>query len=93
VAKKSNSKSWLKSIVIFVFTPLAIWFIAFVLWFYWYDLTRLLGIAGDTPRPVSKALQNQEPGGGAEHERHPGPSETILPEERKQLEDILRERR
>jgi hypothetical protein len=63
--------------------PLITWFVAFLIWFYWYDLT---GTAERrTDRPVAKATPSESAPAKA-------PKERILEEERKKLEDILKRR-
>jgi len=90
VATKTRGKSWLKTIVIFVFTPIAIWLIVFLLWIYWHDLANLLNIAKDGSRAPSQGRQKIESGN---RENRQGPQEKILDEERKKLEEILKDRR
>ncbi|MGN6717827.1 MAG: hypothetical protein ACTHLX_10590 [Candidatus Binatia bacterium] len=63
--------------------PLITWFVACLIWFYWYDLT---GTAERrTDRPVAKATPSESAPAKA-------PKERILEEDRKKLEDILKRR-
>ena len=65
--------------------PLITWLIAFLIWFYWYDLTDTAEKRTDRSRPVTKA----KPSDSAPSKV---PSEKILEEDRKRLEDILKRR-
>ena len=65
-------------------TPLIIWALAFLIWFYWYDIT------GRDKTPAAKASK--------EFERPTKPSdksaqERIGEEDRRKLEDILKSKR
>jgi hypothetical protein len=63
--------------------PLITWFIAFLIWFYWYDLTGTAEKRTERTRPVAKANPSDSPPAKA-------PRERILEEDRKRLEDILK---
>jgi hypothetical protein len=82
VARKSRKKHrWFRSIVIFVITPLITWVLAFLIWFYWYEIT------GRDKTPPAKA--------GKESERPTKQSdksaqERIGEEDRRKLEEILK---
>ena len=65
--------------------PLICWFIAFLIWFYWYDLTGSGEKRANQTRPAIKA----NPSDSAPSKV---PSEKILEEDRKRLEDILKRR-
>jgi HAMP domain-containing protein len=65
--------------------PLIAWFSAFLIWFYWYDLTGAPQKTTDLSRPVAKANPSDSPPAKA-------PKERILEEDRKKLEDILKRR-
>jgi hypothetical protein len=82
VAKKRRRKrSRLKTLLLFIATPLAVWLLAFGIWFYWNDLIRLT--RKDRSQPPSKAVRHSGP--PTENK----PKEKILDEDRKKLEDIL----
>jgi hypothetical protein len=59
------------------------WLIAFLIWFYWYDLTGTVEKRADRTPPVGKAKPSDSAPAKA-------PSERILDEERKRLDDIVK---
>ena len=87
--KKRRKKSWLRTLVLFLVTPLAVWLIAFLIWFYWYDLGRLF--TKDESRRVTPKRQIDK---DELRERAPSPQprEKLFDEDRKKLEDILKRR-
>lgn len=90
--KKRPKRSWLKALLFYIFFPLIIWGLAFVIWLYWSDFSRLFdqnaGIAKRSPK-ASRGSDKSE-----QSELAPGkpPREKILDEDRKRLEDILKQR-
>jgi hypothetical protein len=95
VANKRRKKkgSWLKKLLLLVSIPLICWFAAFVIWFYWNNLTRLFtGSHKQGARPAPKASARSEPGDNSEAPPSKRPQEKILEEDRKKLEDILKRR-
>jgi len=72
-----------KRLLIYIGVPLLCWFIAFLIWFYWYDLTGTGEKRADRTQPVVKAKPSDS--GPAK-----APSERILDEERKRLDDIVK---
>jgi hypothetical protein len=92
MAKKKRPKySWLKPLLIYVFVPLIVWFLAFVTWLYWDDITRLFSKNSDRERNAPRATRKLE-----RADKNPAPTkrsqENILDDDRKKLEDILKER-
>lgn len=87
--KKQRKKSWLRMLVLFLVTPLAVWLIAFLIWFYWYDLGRLF--TKDESRRVTPKRQIDK---DERRERAPSPQprEKLFDEDRKKLDDILKRR-
>jgi hypothetical protein len=90
MARKRKSKSnWLKILLLFLFVPAAVWFAAFLLWFYWYDLN-----AWVKPENAGRAKSSVARQRAQEERREAGAAkrtqERILDEDRKKLEDILR---
>jgi hypothetical protein len=86
--KKRRKRSWLGTLLFLVSIPLVVWFLAFVIWFYWNDITALLGRGDKTP--PAKARK--------EVERSTKPSdkstqERISEEDRRKLEEILKDKR
>ena len=89
--KKQRRKSWLRTLVLFLMIPLAVWLIAFLIWFYWYDLSGLFNREGPgRASPKSPRLTETDD----RRERGPAaqPQEKIFEEDRKQLEDVLKRR-
>jgi len=86
VAKKKRKKrSRLKTLLFFVLAPFIIWALAFLIWFYWYNL---FGRGGKAP--PAKA--------GNEVERSTKSSdkstqERIGEDDRRKLEEILKDRK
>jgi hypothetical protein len=89
--KKVKKASWLKTVLIYIFFPLIIWSLAFVAWLYWDSITALFSTdktkGRNTPR-TTRQLEKAEKG--------PAPAkrsqEKILDDDRKKLEDVLKQR-
>jgi hypothetical protein len=89
--KKQRKKSWLRLLALFLVTPLAVWLIAFLIWFYWYDLSSLF--TKDAPGRVNPNRARQiEQDDRRERAPAPQPQEKIFEEDRKKLEDVLKRR-
>lgn len=86
--RKRKKRSWLKRLLFYILFPLVVWFIAFLLWFYWRDLTALLANHEPAARPAANAIRREH--GEAQTAKRPG--EKILDEDRKKLEDIIKRR-
>jgi predicted PurR-regulated permease PerM len=91
--KRSRKRSWLRSLLIFIFTPLIIWFFAFVIWFYWSDISRLLSNAKEPSKTSPKTLRKNDQPDRPETAAEKRAQEKILDEDRKQLEDILKKQK
>jgi cytoskeletal protein RodZ len=90
LAKKRNKKSsWLRNLLLytctFLFTPLIIWFLAFLLWFYWYDIT-------GRPDNTSSAKASKEVVRPTQPSEE-SPQERIREEDRRKLEEILKSKK
>jgi hypothetical protein len=90
--KKRPKRRWLKALLFYIFSPLLIWSLAFVVWLYWSDLTKLFGKDTGKTTLVPKTSR-----GGDKTERPDSapanrPQEKILEEDRKKLDDILKGR-
>ena len=89
--KKQRKKSWLRTLVLFLVIPLAVWAIAFLIWFYWYDLSNL--VTKDAPHRASpKPARQIEKDDRRERTAAPQPQEKLFEEDRKKLEDVLKQR-
>ncbi|MGH7798029.1 MAG: hypothetical protein ACREQ2_24465 [Candidatus Binatia bacterium] len=89
--KKQRKRTWLRTLLLFLLVPLTVWFVAFLLWFYWYDRNNLF--APDSarrvdPKPARQSEKNDNRGGSPA----PEPQEKLFDEDRKKLEDILKRR-
>lgn len=65
-----------------------VWGLAFLLWFYWYDLQRWVAANGKEPKAVAKSPKKLAPS-------QPVPKrseERILDDDRKALEALLKEK-
>ena len=93
MAKKKNSKkSWLRNLLLYtctlLFTPLLIWFLAFLLWFYWYDITGHVDRQDKTP-PTQASKQMDRPTKPSDKSAQ----ERIGEDDRRKLDDILKSRK
>jgi hypothetical protein len=89
--KKQRKKSRLRTTLLLLLLPLIVWFFAFLIWFYWYDLSKFIG--KDDARPVrSKPARQIDKDEQGERAPSPKPQEKIFDEDRKKLEDILKRR-
>jgi len=86
--KRSKKTSWLRTFLLFIFTPIIIWFLAFVIWFFWRDITKLFDKKGTakTPPAVSRGTEKSQP------RRKNESQEKIPDEDRKKLDEILKNR-
>jgi len=89
VARKTRkTHRWIRSLVLFVMTPIIVWILAFVIWFFWRDITRLFDKKGATKTPpgVSRGTEKSQP-------RRDNRSQEKIPEEdRRKLDEILNNR-
>lgn len=90
--KKQPKKIGLGKVVFLIVAPFVVWFLAFLLWFYWHDLKRLFTREETLrPQPPPKAAR---PAVKEERRERPAPEpkEKISEEDRRKLEDILKQR-
>ncbi len=89
--KKQKKRSWIPTVLFYLLFPPAIWAIAFVLWFYWYDLERLFSKPEVKPRQTTGQVETkQETHAKPEAPPTGSPQEKILDEDRKKLNEILK---
>lgn len=89
--KKQRRGSWVRRVLFCIFFPFLVWGIAFVLWFYWNDVKRILTGEPAARVPPKAARQSNE----GEGEKRPGKNrapEKIEDEERRKLEEIIKRR-
>ena len=86
--KKSNKRGWLKGLLLFIFIPIIIWILAFAIWFFWRDIAKLFDKKGPakTPPAVSRGTEKTQP------RRNNRSQEKIPEEDRKKLDDIIKNR-
>jgi hypothetical protein len=90
--KKQPKQHRLRKIILLLATPLIVWFLAFLLWFYWHDLRRWLASEEEPRRqPPPKAARPRVTDEQGERAA-PQPQEKISEEDRRKLEDILKRR-
>jgi len=84
--RKRKKRGRLRTLIFFILFPLIVWLIAFLLWFYWRDLSALWN---KKSAPVDAPVRSRE-----RDETRPAkrPPEKILDEDRKKLEEILKRR-
>jgi len=83
--RKRKKRSWLKTLLFYILFPVAVWFGAFLLWFYWRDVSTLFGKDRMEPKPAAKSNHGET----APTKR---PQEKILDQDRNKLEEILKRR-
>ncbi|HUR71726.1 MAG TPA: hypothetical protein VMZ02_07055 [Candidatus Limnocylindrales bacterium] len=89
--KKAKKTSRLQTSLFYILVPVVIWVLSFIAWLYWDNLTKVFstdsGREQSAPRATRK-LDNADKS-TAPTKRSP---EKILDEDRKKLEDILKQR-
>jgi hypothetical protein len=83
--KKRRKRSWLGTLLFLVSIPLVVWFLAFLIWFYWNDISGHVGRQDKTP-PTKASKQMDKPSDKTAQER-------IGDEDRRKLEDILKSKK
>jgi hypothetical protein len=91
-SRKRKKHHWLRTVLLFVMTPFVIWFAAFVIWFFWYDITGL--VKSEKRYPPLNATSPQDLAPEKERNAQPAkrPRESIPEEDRKKLDDIIKRR-
>ena len=89
--KTPKKKHWLATALVYLFVPLFIWLGAFVLWLYWDDIGRIFAKDATNQRNAPRAsrkIEKSDKGAAA-----PRPAqEKILDDDRRKLDDILKQR-
>ncbi|MGH7810186.1 MAG: hypothetical protein ACREP5_07915 [Candidatus Binatia bacterium] len=89
--KNRRSRSWVLTVLFYLLFPPGVWFLAFLLWFYWFDLERLFFKTSEKPRQASGQSETKQenlvepkaPVGDRAEEK-------ILDQERQKLEAIIK---
>jgi hypothetical protein len=89
--KKVKKAALLRMVLIYTFFPLIIWSLAFVVWLYWDSITAPFSTDKAKERNTLRPTRPLE-----KSEKGPAPAkrseEKILDDDRKKLEDILKQR-
>jgi hypothetical protein len=88
--KPPKKTGWIKSICLYVFLPLGIWGLAFLLWLYWDGLAGLFSQDSGKNRPVARTGRKADKTDPSSAKQ---PTEKLLDEDRQRLEDILKQRK
>jgi cytoskeletal protein RodZ len=86
VAKKRRRKrSRLKTLLFFVLAPFVVWVLAFLIWFYWYNIFG----RGDKSSPAKATKEVERPTKPSDKSTQ----ERIGEEDRRKLDEILKNKR
>jgi hypothetical protein len=90
--KKRKPYRWLRTLLLFVVTPVSVWLLAFVIWLLWQN--HVIVVAPDkTPlRPGSSSVGSPKPSQSPDDPSATRTRENIPDEDRKRLDEILRGR-
>ena len=84
MAKKKKRKiGWFGKCLLLIGTPIIIWFLAFLIWFYWKDPAKSSTANKGKTQPAPKATRQAEP------PAKKSADEKILDEDREKLDEIL----
>jgi len=86
--KKRQRRSRGRTLLFYIIFPLIVWFVAFLVWFYWYDLRHLF-VKDPEPKARPQAARQVDKGDKAERSPAKRSQEKIFDEERKKLGDII----
>ena len=73
-------------LLFFILTPLVVWFLAFLIWFYWNDLNGLFGRGDKIPQAGKEVERSGKPSDKTAQER-------IGEEDRRKLDEILKSKK
>ena len=87
-------RHWLRTALFFLLFPFVVWFIAIVVWFYWGELSTFFTKAVDKPKAaIQRESETGQRESGDLNSKKTAPSqENLLDEDRRKLEDILKQR-
>ena len=86
--RKRKKRGRLGKLLFYILFPLVVWLVAFLLWFYWRDVSAWFS-KGDAPVNPPVRVQPRERSDTAPTKRAP---EKILEEDRRKLDEILKRR-
>jgi len=90
--KRRKKNSWFRGLLFYIFLPILIWFVAFLVWFYWSELTRLISGGAHRSKVAAKTSRQLDKREKADTAPANRTQEKISEEDRKSLEDILKRR-
>jgi hypothetical protein len=90
--KRKAKRGVLRTVLFYVLFPLVVWFVAFLLWFYWHDLTRLFGHSEPSPKMPVQGERRTDKGEHSNAASTNQPKEKLFDEDRKKLDEILKRR-
>ncbi len=90
--KKRKKRSWLRTLFFYLLFPFVVWFVALLVWFYWYDLSRIFTKAADKPKDAVKRESKVEVREKVDSNKPEQVQEKILDEDRRKLDEILKQR-
>lgn len=88
--RKRRKRGRLKSVFLFVLTPIIIWILAFFTWLYWNDIVRNFTPGKAQPERPAKAGHKQERKQVPVAPDEKMSSEEIREEDRNRLDEIIR---
>ena len=88
--RKRRKRSALKTILLFVLTPLIVWALAFVVWLYWNEIANSLAPAEDHPETTAKTLRKLNKDESRSRSNETRAKEKISDADRKKLDEIIR---
>ena len=90
--RKRKKRNWLRTALFYLLFPLVVWLAAVLLWFLWSDLTGPFFKAADKPKAAVKRESKIEAREKTDSKKPEPVQEKILDEDRRKLEDILKQR-
>lgn len=90
--RQPKKRRWLRLLLFYLFFPIVVWFVAFLIWFNWPELSRLFPKAGEITKSPVKRENKAAPRQTLDKQKAEAVPEKILDEDRRKLEDILKQR-
>ena len=87
--RRRRKTSWVKRLVIYLFVPLTVWLMAFLVWFYWFDLREFF-VKDQAFKTRPKAARQIDKSHKEERTAAKRSPEKIFDDERKNLDDIIK---
>jgi len=84
-SRRRKKHRWLRPLFLFVITPLTLWILAFLVWLFWHDITRLVAPGKATTRPGARGFSPPSPSGRGKGEGAPSTRDGELDKNRDPL--------